>query len=1059
MSRGRASSSSRAVLLVCLGSLAAWSAAGDAAPATIAAREPTRIAAGARPLQPAPAARALPLEATQLVEDARALRKAGKYDEALPRAEQALTIRETAFGAESLEVAEALHLVALLLDDKHEYARAETVNRRALAIREQQLGPDHPDVALSLSNLAWLAKVKQDFAGAETLYRRALDIQERALGPDHADVATTLNDLAILFNQTGRYDQAIAANERVIGIRESARPANDAGVALALNNLSRVYINQGEYDRAAEVLRRALSLWEAALGPDHPSLANALDGLAQASVSSGDYATAEPLFVRALAIREKTLGPNHAEVGTSLNNLAVLYRLKGDLARSEPLLLRDLAITENALGPDHAFVAPTLTNLALVYQQQEQFARADAHYRRALSIQERALGPAHLAVGITLSRLGRLYLEDRTKDVAEAESLLRRAVATLEKAVGPHHPEVAASLTSLAIAADRKGDHLASEDLVRRALEIQERVLGPSHPDVARSLERLAAARQRRGDAAAATEYLTKAFDIRERHLARNLPLGSDRQRIGYLTLFANDTDRAMALHIGQAPSSPAAIDLAVTTLLRRKGRALDAATDSVAVLRRHAADGQQGLFDRLATARARLAAVTLRGPGTASPAAYRANLARLEEGVDSIERELSAQSAAFRADAAPVTRAAVQEAIPNDATLLEYASFQSRDPATGQPLGRRYVVYVLTAGSPPRWVDLGDAAPIDTAIGAWRLALRDPQRTDAARLGRAVDALVMQPVRQLLDARSRLLIAPDGILNLIPFAALVDETNRFLVDRFAITYLTSGRDLLRLQFPQPSRATPLIVAAPAFGEPAGRPAGPTGTPASGTRIDQSRIFFGPLPGASHEVRSIRPLLPDATVLVSDRATEAAVKAVAGPRLLHIATHGFFLGDEEPSGASAGSRVGKWAARADNPLLRSGLALAGANQGRSGSDDGVLTALEATGLDLWGTKLVVLSACDTGVGEVKQGDGVYGLRRALILAGAESQLMSLWPISDRSTRDLMTGYYTRLTHGESRSEALRQTQLAMLRDRRLQHPYHWASFIQSGAWTSLEPAR
>lgn len=153
------------------------------------------------------------------------------------------------------------------------------------------------------------------------------------------------------------------------------------------------------------------------------------------------------------------------------------------------------------------------------------------------------------------------------------------------------------------------------------------------------------------------------------------------------------------------------------------------------------------------------------------------------------------------------------------------------------------------------------------------------------------------------------------------------------------------------------------------------------------------------------------------------------------------------------------TRLGKWVARVDNPLLRSGLALAGANQGRSGDDDGVLTALEASALDLWGTKLVVLSACDTGVGEVKNGDGVYGLRRALFLAGTESQLMSLWPVSDRSTRDLMIRYYEALVQDVGRGEALRRVQLQMLRSKVHSHPYYWASFILTGEWANLQGKR
>jgi CHAT domain-containing protein len=198
-------------------------------------------------------------------------------------------------------------------------------------------------------------------------------------------------------------------------------------------------------------------------------------------------------------------------------------------------------------------------------------------------------------------------------------------------------------------------------------------------------------------------------------------------------------------------------------------------------------------------------------------------------------------------------------------------------------------------------------------------------------------------------------------------------------------------------------------------------------------------------------------------LLTKEQATEAALRRVSAPQILHIATHGFFLqdtGEATNERRAAGTRLGRWAMRVEDPLLRSGLALAGANQGSSsGSDDGILTALEAAGLDLWGTKLVVLSACDTGLGEVKNGDGVYGLRRALVLAGAESQLMSLWPVSDRSTRDLVVGYYKGLTQGEGRSEALRQVQLQMLRGTTRRHPYYWAGFIQSGEWANLEGRR
>jgi CHAT domain-containing protein len=196
------------------------------------------------------------------------------------------------------------------------------------------------------------------------------------------------------------------------------------------------------------------------------------------------------------------------------------------------------------------------------------------------------------------------------------------------------------------------------------------------------------------------------------------------------------------------------------------------------------------------------------------------------------------------------------------------------------------------------------------------------------------------------------------------------------------------------------------------------------------------------------------------------RATESALKQLAAPNILHIATHGFFLQDaSEPSGVAAGSakpgsRGIAAGARIENPLLRSGLALADANLlSRADSDDGILTALEASGLNLWGTKLVVLSACDTGVGEVRNGEGVYGLRRAFVLAGAESLVMSLWPVSDYATRNLMTSYYKNLKQGMGRGASLRQVQLDMLKRNKDLHPFYWANFIQSGEWANLDGKR
>ena len=414
---------------------------------------------------------------------------------------------------------------------------------------------------------------------------------------------------------------------------------------------------------------------------------------------------------------------------------------------------------------------------------------------------------------------------------------------------------------------------------------------------------------------------------------------------------------------------------------------------------------------------------------------------------------------------------------IPVNTALIEFAAYRpynpkatKQDEAFGAP---HYVAYVIRRQGDVQWKELGEAKVIDAVIDNWRKALRDPKRKDVKALARVVDEKTMQPLRPLLGAATQLLISPESALNLIPFPALVNETGQYLVERYAISYLTSGRDLLRLQVARESQSPPLVLAYPEFGEGEmiQRATAPTSKRAAQTRqgispaTDLTSLYFTALKQPEDkkydEAKSIQSNFPTATVLTETFANETALKQVKSPRILHIATHGFFLTDQKIEAShNTGAVLGiNLHVKIENPLLRSGLALAGANLRKESNDDGILTAMEMANLNLWGTKLVTLSACETGVGEVKIGEGVYGLRRALVLAGAESQVMSLWKVSADKTPDLMIDYYAGLKQGQGRGEALRQAQLKMLRNKALQHPFFWAGFIQSGEWANLDGKR
>jgi CHAT domain-containing protein len=478
---------------------------------------------------------------------------------------------------------------------------------------------------------------------------------------------------------------------------------------------------------------------------------------------------------------------------------------------------------------------------------------------------------------------------------------------------------------------------------------------------------------------------------------------------------------------------------------LQRKGRILDVLTNSLQILRQQINDPEsQTLLEQLIQKQTQLSNLTFQKPETIkSPEIHRQQLTNLQSETKQLEDKLSRRSAEFRNLSQPITLEAIQKLIPTNAALVEivrYKPFNPKATKDSEQFGKsHYAVYILFANGEIKAQDLGETQPIDKDVTEFRrnIASKNTRISYLQKSARQLDEKLMQPIRQLLGNTKTLLLSPDSALNLIPFEALVDENNQYLVENYQITYLTSGRDLLRQKEKFASQQPPLIIANPLYNQ-TGQKVVFTPNSTRSFNIDESAFY--PLEATKEEAEAIKKLFPKATVLTQAQATENALKQVKKPNILHIATHGFFskLTDNKISEEN------------ENPLLRSGLVFAGVKVSKSAGDDGVFSALEATNLNLVGTKLVVLSACDTGNGDISAGEGVYGLRRALVIAGSESQLISLWKVDDNATKDLMIAYYERLKKGEGRSEALRQTQLAMLKSKNQNHPFYWASFIPSG---------
>jgi CHAT domain-containing protein len=1060
------------------------------------------------------------------------------------------------------------------------------VNQRNSDVAAKLFGPDAKQIAVvdnsidprGQETVLCVAKDSGNYrldivAKNASLGRYEIKVTESRTATDGDRALFEAFKLYLEFDQLYRadkYDEARPIVERVLEIRERVLGTEHIDLAGPLTDLAIINAAKGDYAKAEPLFQRALAIKEKALGLHNLEVARSLVNLANLYNYKANYAEAVTLFERALPIFEKELGPQHPNYALALNNLADLYSQRGDYEKALSLYDRARAIFEKELGPQHPAVAMTLNNLALNYLYRGDYEKARPRYEQALSIQEKALGPEHPLVAGILNGLANIYRD--SGDYAKAEQFYRRTLAILEKTVGPNHIKSCRGFSDLAALYRRSGEYAKSDPLYKRSLDIMENILGPDHPFTAELLDGYAMLYTAKGDIGQAITTLSRANTIDERNFAFNLDIGSERQKLVFLDVYRKSTNFTLSLQSEYAPNDPQALNLAFTTVLRRKARGLDVMADTIATIRRNATQQDRELFDKLTEARSQLATLALSDPGEAKPDAYRKNLDYLKERVDKLEADLSIRNREFdkhHKDSLPVSLSAVQASLPAHSALIEFAYFTPIDPKTEDGEPPRYLAYLLASQGQPNWVDLGEAAPIEQAIDAWRKALRNPNRADVKQLARALDELVMRPVREVLSDLqgnpTNLLISPDHSLNLIPFQALVDEQNQYLVERYSITYLTSGRDLLRLKHSDLSKSEPLLIANPDFGRMATMAMRGGRTSA---QIDPTRLYFSPLPATEDEALAIKAILPKASLLEQEDATETALKQASGPKILHIATHGFFLDYQGTSRSEAGRprdassensmlasartmpytiqfeaapalqtaqekvnglkaqgvdayivksevkgkgtffrvragnfrtpteaqkygtdlrgkgtveeffvaryeapqfesknqlvnlRLSRSATKIKDPLLRSGLALAGANQGKNGDDDGILTALEAAYLDLTGTKLVVLSACDTGVGEVRTGEGVQGLRRALVLAGSESQVMSLWPVSDEATKDLMIPYYRALEGGKGRSEGLRQVQLRLLHGRRdRQHPFYWAAFIQSGEWANLDGQR
>jgi CHAT domain-containing protein/tetratricopeptide (TPR) repeat protein len=942
---------------------------------------------------------------------------------------------------------------------------------------------------------------------AEALARERLASVEAESGPDALQTAQALDDLAEVLRRLGKGGDpaARAVGARAITIKETLLGPDDARLAVSLRNMAFLSNQGGDSLAARALLARAVRISEQALGPEAPEVARYLDALGVFTREAGDYLAARSLHDRALAIFMKASGTGSIEVARVRVNIATTLAAMGDYQGARRLLEESIAIQEKTVGvgPGHPSTLVAMDNLveAMILAGDYQAARPLAE--RALKLREAALGADHFQLAFSLGHMA--HVESMSGNEAAALGYLDRMIAVREKAFGPNHPTVAESLDDLGKVRARFGDAQGAREAFERALRIQDRTLDPRHPYRAQSILGLSQALLALGDARAAFDDGLEAARLDREHFRATAQGLSE----GDALLFAQERGGAIDVLVtllaagrkGALP--PGGTARAWDQVVRSRAMVLD----EMASRHRYVADQGGGDVARraqvLSAARSRLARLLGRVPESGS-VAYREQVERAYEEKETAERALAEASAPFRRQQAR-SRAGLAEvlaSLPGDAALLAYVRYQEHGRTDQTPVPS-YAAFVVRAGhDEPQMRPLGKAAEIDALVEAWqREAGTDPRRAGSVAAaedryraaGERLRRRIWDPVAPRLEGAALVLVVPDGALNLVNLATLPLPGGGYLLEESTVLdQLSSERDIVPVSPPSEPKpgllalggvdydATPTVLSRAA---PPGDAATPLGAdpPAGAPRYrspavacpELGRLRFAALPATAGEIDGIAALEASAGAaavdggvrrLVGREADEATFKSASEQYgVLHLATHAYFVGDRcgsSPNGHDRASTAPALPVLQD-PLLLTGLALAGANQrGEAARDedgeDGLLTAEEIASLDLSGVHWAVLSACRTGVGPIRDGEGVLGLRRAFAIAGAGTLIMSLWQVEDEATAAWMEALYRARARHLASAAAVRQAGLDLLerqrRAGRTTHPFNWGAFIAAGDW-------
>ncbi len=879
--------------------------------------------------------------------------------------------------------------------------------------------------------------------------------------PDEQAWAKFLQEAAAAKNQNN-FSKALAPSKRAYDIALKVFDPDDKRKLTSINLLGDVYAELGRYEDAELLYKSSVEHNRSLYGESHPDSLSAVNRLASLYHVQGRYGEGVPLRKHVLERRRQTLGDNHPATLSALNGLAATYHRAGQFDEAVPLSEEALTLQQQVLGERHPNTLTSMVNLGLAYDDQGQFDKAEKLHKRAVQIYQEEGRERDPSALYALQGLGRHYaFRGRYR---EAESLTKQAIDLRSDVLGATHRDTVRSMYSLGSLYRKQGEYAKADDIYQQTLPISQQSHGDLHPHTLRAelgnIFNLSLSDRVTEAVETLKRHATYRLAYAEAQLATTSGAEARSQVLERQSIFQDSV-----LTLGLDHPRPDTIDLAGDVMLSWKQVQGAEATYTARLSRTEDDPDIRALADEISALRTQLAALAHVGTSDQNP------IAILDE-LEAKELALARLSGTFRQrrQARRASLRDLQDTLSAETAVIEFRQYRPVDMKSADRGDPRFIALLVQPDQPPKLADVGSVKRVTTLL---RDIHNNQQSARAEGAAAALYDQLFSAFAKDIKAFDTIYLAPDGILHLLPFDRLRLSDGSYLGERQSLRFVPTGRDLMIERNLDTQTAGLLALGGVEFG--AGIEASSlTRTPASTetlatlthdpmetTRRQVHRIFenFDPLPASKSEVEQIallyqkqRPADP-ITVWTGSSASESSLKNLDGlketPRVVHIATHGFYL----PRSLQTLAR----------PQLYSGLVLAGANQslsvGKDGSniasEDGILYSLEAQDLDLEGTELVVLSACDTGKGVIDYSDGVVGMVQALRIAGAQQVLMTLWPVHDKPTAAFMESFHSHWLADPDQDAA---SALDATKEKFRQHdnpayqdPEIWAPFVIVGA--------